>query len=50
VPQEGAPLNNNGAANKARKNQADFFLMPKKHQQKYAETHKMLQEDHVLLI
>jgi hypothetical protein len=27
-----------------------FFSMPKKHQQKYAETHKTLPDDHVPLI
>jgi hypothetical protein len=27
-----------------------FFSVPKKHQQKYAETHKMLPDDHVPLV
>ena len=27
-----------------------FFLVPKKHQQKYAETHKTFSDDHILLV
>jgi hypothetical protein len=47
---KGGPLNHGGTINGKGKYQADFFLMPKKNQQKFVETHKTLPDDRFPLI
>lgn len=47
---EWALLNHNGTFSKARKDQAEIFSLPKKHQQKKVETHTTLLDNNAPLV